>query len=341
MFRRSRVKRLFIHFLMATALMLGACSQSEEKTDGKKEGSAESTAIPESRFVTIGTGGVTGVYYPAGGAICQMVNKGQGSSGIRCNVESTGGSVYNVNSLLAGEMEFGVSQADVVYKARVGQEPFNSKRSTLRSLFSLHTEVVTLTSRADSNIEKIADMRGKRINIGNPGSGNERTARELLFVCGIKEDELALAGRLKASEMPDAIRDSKLDAYFYVVGHPTANIKDVSSSLPVRIVPLQGNCVNTIIKTQPYFVPASIPGGLYTGVDEDVPSYGVKATIVSSTKVPEEVVYEVVRAVFENLKDFRLQHPAFKDLDHTNMLQGLTAPLHPGALRYYQEMGWK
>ncbi|OSM02170.1 TAXI family TRAP transporter solute-binding subunit [Magnetofaba australis] len=302
-------------------------------------GLAAPASAERGGFITIGTGGVTGVYYPSGGAICRMVNQNRKSHGLRCSVESTGGSVYNSNALASGELDIGVVQSDVGYKAWNGQEPFQGKVTKLRSLFSLHPESVTLTARKDAGINGLKDIVGKRINIGNPGSGQARTAGELLEVCGISEDKLALAGRLKASEMPDALRDNKLDAYFYVVGHPTANIKDVATSVDINIVPLTGGCVDKLVSKYPYFVKAKVPAGIYRGVDSDVPTYGVKATIVTTSDLSDKAAYEVVKGVFENLDSFKALHPAFRILEPKEMLQGLSAPIHPGAEKYYKEKG--
>ncbi|MBF0622351.1 MAG: TAXI family TRAP transporter solute-binding subunit [Magnetococcales bacterium] len=312
-------------YLMIPILLLSGCSQ--EPSDKKQ-------------FVTIGTGGVTGVYYPAGGALCRMVNKTTDSHKIRCTVESTGGSVYNTNTLAAGELELGIAQADVAAKAVQGSAPFNHALSEVRSVLALHPEMVTLVARRDANIHSVADLKGKRINIGSPGSGNRRTATELLQSCGVEESDLALAGALKSSEMPDALRDNKLDGYFYVVGHPTANIKDAATGTPVNIVPLTEPCAAKVIAAHDYFVSTEVPAGLYRDITEAVPTYGVKATLITTTAVSEETIYQVVKAIFENLDDFRTLHPAFKTLNAESMRQGTTAPFHAGAIRYFKEKGW-
>lgn len=291
------------------------------------------------RYVTIGTGGVTGVYYPTGGAICRQVNKNRRTHNIRCSVESTGGSVYNANTISIGELDLGVVQSDVGYQAWHGEGKFKEKVTKLRSVFSIHPETLTLAARKDAGMTQLTDIVGKKVNIGNPGSGQEATVSLLMETCGIKKSQLALAGGLKAVEMPDALRDKKLDAYFYMVGHPTANFKDAATSTEINIVPVTGACVDKLVAAKPYYVKGVTPGGIYKGVKYDVPTYGVKATLLSSTDVPEDVIYEVVKGVFENLDAMRKLHPAFKRLTQEKMLEGLTAPFHPGAIKYYKEKG--
>ncbi|MBF0455248.1 MAG: TAXI family TRAP transporter solute-binding subunit [Magnetococcales bacterium] len=320
------MKRRSLLLISFASLLAISCSGSQE--EGK------------NTFVSVGTGGVTGVYYPAGGAICRLVNQNRKDHGIRCSVESTGGSVYNTNSIAGGELDIGIAQADVADKAWKGQEPFKEKMPDLRSLFALHPESVSLVVRRESAITTLRGMRGKRINLGNPGSGNARTSEELLKACDIALSDLAQVGRLKAAEMPDALRDDKLDGYFYVVGHPTANIKDIATTTPVDLVPVTGNCVDQLIAERPYFVKTEIPAGIYQGIDSPVPTYGVRATLVTSTDLPEKTAYQIVKSVFGNLDEFKTLHPALNNLNPKSMLSGLSAPIHPGALRYYKEMGW-
>ncbi|MBF0588162.1 MAG: TAXI family TRAP transporter solute-binding subunit [Magnetococcales bacterium] len=309
------------------AALLSACSPNSDRS--------------QERFITVGTGGVTGVYYPTGGAICRMVKKNRAQHNIRCNVESTGGSIYNINTLGAGELSLGVAQADTAFKAWHGHPPFNNKQEKLRAVAALHPEIVSLVTRASANIKTLADVRGKRINTGNPGSGSERTASELFRVCGISKDDLAHEGRLKAAEMPDALRDGKLDGYFYVVGHPTANIKDAASSAPSHLVPLNTPCVAHMVAEHEYYVAADIPGGLYKGIDQATPSFGVKALLVTTTEAPEDVIYNVAKALFENIDDFRNLHPALRQLTAESMREGVTVPFHSGVEKYFRERNWK
>ncbi|MGH1368142.1 MAG: TAXI family TRAP transporter solute-binding subunit [Maritimibacter sp.] len=300
------------------------------------------TAMAEE-FVTIGTGGVTGVYYPTGGAICRLVNKGRKEHGIRCSVESTGGSVYNINTIREGELEFGVAQSDWQYHAYNGTSKFEEAGpfEGLRAVFSVHPEPFTVVARADSGITTFADLKGKRVNIGNPGSGQRGTMEVLLDALGWTTDDFALATELKAAEQSAALCDNQIDAMVYTVGHPSGSIQEATTACDSVLVEVSGPEVTALIEENPFYRTASIPGGMYRGNDEDVSTFGVGATIVSSDAVSEDAVYAVVSAVFENFDDFKGLHPAFANLDPKEMATaGLSAPLHPGAAKYYKEQGW-
>lgn len=299
------------------------------------------TAAPEQQFVTIGTGGVTGVYYPAGGAICQLVNRSRDEHGIRCSVESTGGSIYNLNALREGELDLAVAQSDWQYHAYQGTSDFESTGANkeLRSVFSLHPEPFTVVARRGSNIDSFKDLEGKRVNLGNPGSGQRATAQVLLDEMGWTTDKFAQTAELKASEMSQALCDNRVDAFFYVVGHPSGSIKEAMTSCDSKLVSVDNEAVDKLVEANPYYRKVTIPGDLY-GEEEDVETFGVAATFVSSTDVPEDVVYHVVKAVFENFDRFRSLHPAFANLEKEDMVQeALSAPLHAGAEKYYKEAG--
>jgi hypothetical protein len=297
----------------------------------------------QQKFMTIGTGGVTGVYYAAGGAICRLVNKDRAKHGFRCSVESTGGSVVNINTIKAGELDFGVSQSDVQYNAFNGAKQFekDGKHTDLRAVFSIHPEPFTVLSRKEANITKFDDLKGKRFNVGNPGSGTRAAMDELLTAMGWKTSDFGLAAELKADEHGAALCDNKIDAFFYGVGHPSANIQDPITTCGAKLVPLTGPAVDKLVKANSYYAKVNIPGGLYAGHPNPTPTYGVLASFVTSAKVPDVAVYELVKAVFENFDEFKKLHPAFVGLDPKNMIKdGLSAPLHPGAVKYYKEKGW-
>ena len=294
-------------------------------------------------FITIGTGGVTGVYYPAGGAICRLVNKGRKEHGIRCSVESTGGSIYNLKTIRAGELEFGVAQSDWQYHAFNGTSSFEDEGAFegLRAVFSLHPEPFTVVARADAGVETFDDLKGKRVNIGNPGSGQRGTIEVLLDEMGWTTDDFALATELKAAEQSAALCDNQIDAMVYTVGHPSGSIQEATTACDSVLVDVSGPAVESLVDENSYYRTATIPGGMYRGNDEDTQTFGVGATFVSSDAVSEEAVYTVVKSVFENFDDFRGLHPAFANLDPQEMATaGLSAPLHAGAAKYYKEQGW-
>ena len=314
----------------AMALFLGAtATQTQAKTT----------------FVTIGTGGITGVYYPTGGAIAKIVNKKRKAYGIRCTVESTGGSVFNINAILAGDLDFGVAQSDRQYQAVKGIADWKDKgpQKELRAVFSIHAETVDLIAAVDSGINTIADLKGKRVNIGNLGSGYRQNAIDALTANGLNWETDFHAESLKAAEAPGLIQDGRIDAAFYTVGHPSGYYKEATSGTrKVKFIPI-GNTESLIAK-YPYYAKAqtlmkNYPGAANT--EESVPTFGVKATFVTSSAVPDNVVYAITKEVFDNFEAFTKLHPAYAGLTKADMLTGLSAPLHPGALKYYKEVGLK
>ncbi|MDF1585137.1 TAXI family TRAP transporter solute-binding subunit [Marinimicrococcus flavescens] len=297
----------------------------------------------QQRFVTIGTGGVTGVYYAAGGAICRLVNKDRKEHGIRCSVESTGGSSFNINTIKAGELDLGMAQSDVQYQALKGEGPFADAGAwdKLRAVFSVHPEPFTVVARPDAGVTGFEDFKGKRFNVGNPGSGTRVSLERLLDTLGWTLADFSLAAELKADEHGPALCDNKIDGFFYGVGHPSANIQDPTTTCGARLVPLEGEAIDKLVAENPYYANVTIPGGLYNNNPDDTPTYGVLATLVSSADVDAELVYQVVKAVVENFDDFKKLHPAFANLEPEQMIKdGLTAPLHDGAVKYYKEKGW-
>jgi TRAP transporter TAXI family solute receptor len=296
----------------------------------------------ENQFVTIGTGGVTGVYYPTGGAICRLVNKTRKEHGIRCSVESTGGSVYNLNTIRAGELDMGVAQSDWQYHAYHGTSKFKNQgpNKDLRAVFSVHPEPFTVVARSDSGIKNFMDLKGKRVNIGNPGSGQRGTMEIAMDAVGMTEKDFKLAAALKSSEQSTALCDNKVDAIIFTVGHPNGSIKEATTSCDSVLVTVDGPAIDKLVADNDYYRTATIPGGMYRGTDADTKTFGVGATFVSSTNVPENVIYNVVKAVFENFDDFKKLHPAFGVLKKEEMIKdGLSAPLHAGAVKYYKEAG--
>ncbi|MFC1841155.1 TAXI family TRAP transporter solute-binding subunit [Thermodesulfobacteriota bacterium] len=295
------------------------------------------------KFVTIGTGAVTGVYYPTGGAISRMVNNKSGQYGIKATVESTAGSVYNINAVINGDLEFGVAQSDRQYQAVNGHAEWKrtGPMKALRSVFSIHPESITLIAAADSNIDSVADLKGRRINIGNPGSGQLQNSKDVLRAFGISTGDIK-AEYLKAVEAPGLFQDEKIDAFFYTVGHPNGNIKEATSGrIKVNIISIKGPEIDKLLDKYPYYAKTVIPGEFYPNrvKKSDIESIGVKATLITSSEVDNDIVYAITKEVFENLEEFKELHPAYAVLTRKNMLKGLSAPVHQGALKYYKEAG--
>jgi len=311
---------------VAATMAFGAAAQAQEQT-----------------FITIGTGGVTGVYYPTGGAICRLVNKDRKEHGIRCSVESTGGSVYNTRTIREGELDFGVVQSDVQGAAMNGTGAFadDDPYADLRAVFSVHPEPLHVMVRADAGIASVMDMKGKRVNIGNPGSGTRVLADVLMAAAGVTVDDFALAAELKSSEQSAALCDGKIDAAIWAAGLPNGSSMEATSTCDIDIIDLTSSGLDTVLASNPAYAKAMIPGGMYPGNDAEITSWGPKATFVTDASTPDEVVYTLVKAVFENFDDFKQLHPAFGRLSEEEMIKdGLSAPLHPGAEMYYKERGW-
>lgn len=297
----------------------------------------------EAVFVTIGTGGATGIYYPTGVAISRMINGNFAEYGIKATVESTSGSVFNLDAVINGDIVFGVVQSDRQYQAFNGLAEWAERgpQEKLRSVFSIHPESITLVASENSGIASIADMRGKRVNLGNPGSGQLQNSLDILESAGLTEEDIS-SEYVKAIEAPGLLQDGRLDAFFYTVGHPNSNIKEASSGrIKVGIVPIAGRGVDNLLEKHSYYAKSVIPHSFYRYAlnNEDVESIGVKATFVTSSEVPEKIVYALTKEVFENLDDFKALHEAYKVLTKEDMLQGLSAPIHKGAMKYYIEAG--
>ena len=277
-----------------------------------------------------------------GQSICRLVNRDSAKTGLKCTAPSTGGSIANINAIKAGDMDMGVAQSDWQFHAYNGSSQFEGdKFDKERAVFSVHAEPFNVIARADSGIESFDDLKGKRVNVGNPGSGQRATMEVVLDAKGWTMDDFALASELKPAEQAAALGDNKVDAIIYTVGHPNGSIQEAVSTVDAKLVPVEGEAIDKLVADNPFYAYSTIPGGMYKGTDADVKTFGVKATFVTSADVDEEVVYEVVKAVFDNFDRFKKLHPAFENLKEEEMIKdGLSAPLHDGAAKYYKERGW-
>jgi len=309
------------------------------------------TVAKSAEIFTIGTGGPTGVYFQTGNAICKMMHKFAISAdhgrkkgtnkAYRCTAPSTGGSNYNIGQIKEGEFQFGVAQSDWQFHAVNGSSKWEGKKfANLRAVFSVHPEPFTVVARADSGITNLEDLKGKRVNIGNPGSGQRGTMEVLMEALGWDKSTFALASELKSSEQTKALCDNKIDAIVFTVGHPSGSIKEATTSCDSVLVNVTGAAVDGLVANNDFYRTATIPGGMYNGNPDDTHTFGVGATVVSSAAVSEHVVHSIVKGVFENFDSFKKLHPAFANLKKAEMIQdGLSAPLHDGAARYYKEAG--
>ncbi|SUO95550.1 TAXI family TRAP transporter solute-binding subunit [Suttonella ornithocola] len=316
--------------MFKTSLMVGAVAMTVP------------ISAADNSFVTIGTGGQTGVYYVVGQSICKLVNRDTGKTGIKCNAPSTGGSVDNLNAIAAGERQLGTVQSDSQYRAYHGEGEFEGKKNDkLRAVFSVYPEAFTLVARDDSGVKTFDDLKGKRVNIGNPGSGTRTTMEALMKEKGWTNADFAVAAELKPAEMASALCDNNLDVIAYTVGNPSGAIKEAAASCKSHLVSVDGKEVDKLVEEYPYYAKVTIPGGMYDGSPDDVKTLGVLATVVSSSDVPESAIYEVTKSVFDNFDRFKKLHPAFENITPEQMVtDGLSAPLHDGAKKYYLEKGW-
>lgn len=301
------------------------------------------SAEAAEKIITIGTAGVTGVYYPAGGAICRLVNRGRKEHGVRCTVESTGGSINNLESIHKADIELGVVQSDLLYDAYNGSGIFSDAGfdKKLRMVMTLHSEPFTVVARKDAKIATFDDLKGKRVYIGAPGSGPRATMEELMNRKGWDSKAFTSVTDFKANDQGQALCSGKIDAMVYAGGHPNGAIQQITSMCATKLVDVTGPAIDKLIAEHPYYSRAVIPGGMYAGNAKDVNTFGVRAVLVASSGLDEDIVYQVVRAVFENLDNFKTLHPVFATLDARRMAQGSDiVPFHPGALKYYKEKGW-
>lgn len=290
--------------------------------------------------VLFGGASITGVYYQVALQISNMMNK---HAGDKYNYigRPTGGSVFNINAIDRGAFDFAVAQSDRNWQGFNGAADWEGKPVTgLRSVFSMHPETVMLLTNKAAGIKSVEDLKGKRVNIGNPGSGQRGNAEDVLRLYGLDFNKDFSAEALQQAEASRALVDQKIDAFFFTVGNPSAAIEEPAQSVDLDMIPINSDAIKNFVKEHPYYIMTKVPGGTYKGIDNDVETYAVTATVVTNEAVAEEIVYDMVKTVFENLEELKASHAAFRVLDPKEMLQGLSAPLHPGAEKYYKEKGW-
>ena len=295
---------------------------------------------PAYRFITIGSGQVNGIYYPVSQALCRILNQRVKTLPLLASVERTRGSLYNLRALGAGVFEFGLAQSDHLVAARLGREDFKNKITSLRTDFSLYEEVFTVVVKADSQIHTLDDLKHRRISTGRQGSGGYATMLALFESSRWKPEDISQINTLNYGGALDELCRGKVDAMIFTAGHPFQPLIDANLVCRLRLLPVTGPAVDRLLQQAPGYNYTTIPGGLYPEVPEPVKSFGVTATLVSSTRVDDELVYQVVKGIMENLDRLRQIHPVLSHLTCKKMASGCrAAPFHPGALRYYRECG--
>lgn len=323
---RRRAARVGIAAL-ALMLAVGAPVRAEER---------------EPALVAIGTGGKTGVYYLAGGAICRFVNERRWRTGLRCLAESSDGSIENLEEVRSGARAFGLAQSDWQHHAATGTGVFAEAGPDreLRSVFGLYPEAFTVAARRDSGIHGFDDLRGKRVSLGPAGSGGRGTMGEVMRAVGWTDADFAYVADLPMPDTTRALCGGEIDAAVFIVAHPNLTVEDMISSCGATLVPVAGPAIDALVAENGYYARYELPAGVYGGQVSAVPSFALTATLVTSSRVSPATVYELTKAVFDNFDAFRAIHPAFAGLDPARMAsEGLTAPLHEGALRYFREAG--
>ena len=300
-------------------------------------------ALAQSKFVTIGTGGVTGVYYAVGGAICRVVNRDRVNNGIRCSTEATPGSLVNIDSLKRNSINFAIIQGDLHYQAIKGDGAFakNGAQENLRSVLSLHPESLTILSSNDIDAKGLDGLKGRRFSFGMLGSGGRATIDKLLKASSLNASDFAPVVEQTADEQGHALCEKKIDGFAYVVGHPAPNIMRTIKDCGAKLVAVEGAGVAVVLRDFPYFVKTEISGSLYPGQSANIPTIGMLASLVTTDSVPDALVYSVVKSIFDNIEELKGLNPSLARLDPKKMItEGMGAPIHPGALRYYKEKGW-
>jgi len=291
--------------------------------------------------ILIGTGSKDGVYYYAGKAISRIVNTK--ADEISCKVISTAGSLHNLSNVRDGGLDLGIAQSDWQYYAVTGTGPakfMDGSFNNLRALFSLHAEPFTLVVRRDTGISRIDEIVGHRVNIGNPGSGQRGTMEIVMGAMGWSKKDFQLAEELNASEQSFALCNNRIQAMVYTVGHPNISVEKAVRLCNATIAKVDGPVIDKLVADNPYYAYTDISGNLYSGITKPVRTFGVTATVVTSSDISPDTIYNIVKALFDNLENFKKLHPALNVLQPQQMVRdGISAELHEGAKKYFKEKG--
>ncbi|WP_395877412.1 TAXI family TRAP transporter solute-binding subunit [Ehrlichia muris] len=296
----------------------------------------------DKQYILIGTGSMTGVYYPIGGSICRFMTTdyGKDDSKVICSISSTTGSVYNLNSIRYSNMDVGIVQSDLEYYAYNGLGFYEKMppMDNLRILASLHREYITIVVRKDSGISVIDDIKGKRVNIGSPGTGVRVAMSKLLKEKGWTRRDFSVMAELKSSEQAQALCDNKIDVMVDVIGHPNASIQEASATCNITFIPLDDKLIADLHAKYPYYQRDIINGKLYNN-PSDIQTVSVKASLITTTELSDDLAYKIVKSIVTHLRELRGITGALKTLTLQDMAKSDITPMHDGAKRYYKEIG--
>ncbi len=299
-------------------------------------------SVSAKQLIKIGTGSLTGVYYPTGDAICKLINKDRHQHQTICTIANSNGSIDNLQALRQGKQLFVLTQSDWQDQAYRGQGPFEQQKpyQNLRAVFSLYPEPLHVLVRKNSSIKSLQELKGRRIHLGSTGSGDLATMKVLMDAYGWKKSDFKLAVQLPVDKRSASLCNNNIDASIYFVGLPSGVITQAIEGCRAKLVPADDIKVSDMIEAHPYYVATTIPAASYRSTATDIDTFAVMSTLVTDVNTPDEVVYRLTKAVFDNLAMFKQLHPALADLDPHKMIQdGISIPLHPGAIRYFKEVG--
>lgn len=343
------MKKRIAALALVSAMLLSACTQSTPAPattaapagDAKTEAAAPAeTAAPaasgNAQTLKMGTGGTTGTYYAYGGVIANVLNSK--STNFQLNVQSTGASKANIFLIDDGEADVALVQNDVMDYASKGTDLFaeDGAVTTFSTGAALYAEVCQIISSGD--IKSVADLKGKRISVGDAGSGVEFNARQILEAYDITFDDIEV-NNLSFGDSADALKDGKIDAFFCTAGAPTTAISELSTTNSMNLLGIDDEHAKKLQDKFAFYTQYTVPGGTYKGVDSDVVTVAVKATLIVSDKLSEDVVYELVKGIFENKAEIVSGHAKGAELDPQYAVDGISVKFHPGAEKYFKEVG--
>ena len=300
---------------------------------------AAATAFADAKRLTLATGGTSGVYFPLGGAIGQVLTT-KSNGALSITAQATGASGENMRLVEAGDVDFAIVQNDVADAAFNGKAPFRTKLGDVRAIARLYPEYLHVVASKDSNIKTLEDFKGKKISVGARGSGNEVNCRQLFGFYGLNYKNLEPIF-LPYGETADQFKDRQLDGFVFTIGTPNPAIQDITTAQKVVFVPLEGPKVDDIVKKFPFLVKDAIPAKTYSGQDNPVPTLSVQAILVVNKDMPDDMAYNLTRLLYENVDDIAKAHNKGSEISLEKARQGVTIPFHPGAEKYLQEKGVK